>query len=249
VIVRHLTLLIFMVLACATRAEAEPISIRCDGKYYQQQQPYFVTYDLEKNHFVFERPGGNIITGEIIAANDARLDFSLRATGGRILFSFNRQRNVMTWPGMPAGELGRPLLQHACTAVSDRTMLSTFYQPEQFDPKRLDPVDAFSLTCPGNTGPFFITLDRATKIVVVETEHASGILSGNITGIDNGVIKLTFGRGPSDPHDALWDERSRSLTLIGVPDDAARPTKVQQCIVTKPRSIMVNYEEWARWGK
>ena len=82
---RRLTLSLFMVFACAMQAEAEPTSIRCDGKSYQQQQPYFVTYDLETKHFVFERAGGNIVTGEIIAANDAQLDFSLRATGGRIL--------------------------------------------------------------------------------------------------------------------------------------------------------------------
>ena len=245
---RH-TLPLFMVLACAIRAEAEPISVRCDGKYYQQQQPYFITYDLETNRFAFERAGGNILIGEIVAANDARVDLSLRADGGRILLSFDRKRNVMTWPGMPASELGRPRLQHACAEVAGRTMLSTYWQPEQFDPKRRDPVDALSLTCPGNTGPFFITLDRATKTVVVETEHASGILSGNITGIDDGVIKLTFGRGPSDPHHALWDEQTRSLTLVGVAGEPTRPTEVKQCTVTKPRSVLVNYDAWARWTK
>ena len=209
-----------------------------------------MTYDLETNRFVFEFPGGNILAGEIIAATDAQLDLSLRVTGGRILFSFNRRRNTMIWPGMPAGELGRHLLQHTCTEVSGRTMLSTFRQPEQFDPKRLDPVDAFSLTCPGNTGPFFITLDRATKIVVVETEHTTSLLSGNITGIDNGVIKFTiWTQSVGRPLDALWDERNLSLTFIGVPNDPTGPTKVQQCTVTKPRSIMVYYDEWARRGK
>jgi hypothetical protein len=246
---RHLILLLFMALACPAQAEAEPTSIRCDGKYYLHQQPYFVTYDIERSHFVFERVGGNIVTGEIISANDEQLNLSLRASGGRILLSFNRKRNIMTWPGMPAGELGRPLMQHSCTAVTERTMLSTFYQPEQFDPKRRDPVDAFSLSCPGNTGLYFVTLDRATKTVVVENEHGAGGFSGNIADINDGVIKFTFGPGPSDQHDALWDERSRSLTLIGVAGNPTRPTKVQECTVTKPRSIMEGYEEWVRWGK
>jgi hypothetical protein len=235
--------------ACAVRSEAEPVSIRCDGKYYQQQQPYFVTYDIETGYFLFERPGGNIVTGEIVATNDAQLDFSLRATGGRILLSYNRRRNVLTWPGMPAEELGRPLLQHVCTEVTGRTMLSTFRPPEQFDPKRLDPVDAFSLTCPGNTGPFFITLDRVTKTVVVEAEHASRIFPGSITGIDDGVIKFTYGMSPLDPHDVLWDERTQSLTLVGVGSDPTKSTQVKQCAVTKPRSIMAYYDEWVRWGK
>ena len=147
-----------------------------------------------------------------------------------MLLFFDRKRDVMTWPGMPAGELGRHVMQHTCTAVAGRTMLSTFYQPEQFDPKRLDPVDAFSLSCPGNTVKYyFITLDRATKVVVLETEAAIS-LPGNITDIDNGVIKFTFGRGPSDQHDALWDERSRSLTFVGVANNPARPTKVQECV-------------------
>src|SRR5882762_9626704 len=100
---RHLILLLFMVMTCPMQAAAEPTSIRCDGKYYLQQQPYFVTFDIEKRHFVFERAGGNIITGEISSENDEQLDLSLRGTGGRILLSFNRKRNVMTWPGMPAG--------------------------------------------------------------------------------------------------------------------------------------------------
>ena len=235
---RHLTLLMFMALACAMRAEAEPMSIRCDGKYFLQQQPYFLTYDVEKNHFVFEFPDGNIFTGEFIVANDARLDLSLNVTGGRIILSFDRKHNVMTWPGMPAGELGRHLLQHACNPVAGRTMLSMFRQPEKIDPKRLDPVDSFSLSCPANTVKYyFITLDRATKVVVLETE-ASSILPGNITAIDDGVIRFTVGRGPSEQFDLLWNERSRSLTWIGVPDNPTRPTKIQECIVTSPRSIM-----------
>ena len=196
--------LLLLALTFASPTHAEPMSMLCDGKFYQQRQPYFVTFDLAANHFVYERAGGNILPGEIIAANDERLDLSLKASGGRILLSFDRKGNFMTWPGMPAEELGKPLQRHACTAVSGRTMLSTFSQPEQFDPKRLDPVDAFSLTCPGNTGPYFITLDRATKIVVVETEHASSILSGNITGIDDGVMKFAIARG-SEQYDLLWD--------------------------------------------
>jgi hypothetical protein len=245
---RHLILSLFMVFACALQAEAEPTSVRCDGKYYQQQQPYFVTYDLKTNHFVFERAGGNIVTGEIIAATDAQLDFSLRATGGRILFSFNRQRNVMTWPGMPAEELGRPLLRHACAEVTGRTMLSAFWQPEQFDPKRRDPVDAFSLTCPGQYGPYFVTLDRSTKTVVLETQSAAEIMSGNITGADDGLIRFGVA-GRSGQFDLLWDERKKMLTWIGVPDNPSRPTTSHECTVTAPRSIMVYYDEWARWGK
>ena len=100
---RHLTLLLFMALACPMRARAKPTSIRCDGKYFQQQQPYFVTF-VSKNHFVFERPGGNLVTGEIVSANDEQLDLSLRGAGGRVLLFFDRKRDVMTWPGMPAGE-------------------------------------------------------------------------------------------------------------------------------------------------
>jgi hypothetical protein len=222
------------------------MSMQCDGKFYQQRQPYFVTFDLAANHFVYERVGGNILPGEIIAANDERLDLSLKASGGRILLSFDRKGNFMTWPGMPAAELWKPLLRHACTAVSDRTMLSMFYQPEQSDPKRRDAVDAFSLTCPGNTGKYFVTLDRATKAVVLETEHASGILPGNITGIDDGVIRFTIARGP-EQYDLLWDERSRSLTWVAVANNPARPTKVHECIVTTPRSIMEFYGELSRW--
>jgi len=87
---------------------------------------------------------------------------------------------------------------------------------------------------------YFITMDRVTKSVVVETEHFSGVISGDITGVSDGIIKFSFGRGPSDQHDALWDEGKRSLTLIGA-------TQVKECTVTEPRSIMVGYER--RWGQ
>lgn len=238
---RCLAPLLFMILTFASPADAEPVSLRCDGKYYEPRQPYFVTYDLTTNHFVFEVAGSNKVRGEIIAATDEKLDISLSALGGRILLYFDRKRNSMTWPGMPAGELGRHLLNHDCTAVSGRTMISVFYPPERFDPKRLDPVDAFSLTCPGKFGgEYFVTLDRATKAVVLEKESASGYMSGNITSIDDGVIKFSLAYG-SEPFDLLWDERRRSLTWVGVENDQSRPTTVQECITTKPRSIMEIY--------
>src|SRR5262245_35684506 len=101
---RHLILLLLLALTCAMRAEAEPTSIRCDGKYFLQQKPYFLTYDVEKNRFVLEFPDGNIFPGEFITANDAQLELSLNVMGGRMLLFFDRKRNVMTWPGMPAGE-------------------------------------------------------------------------------------------------------------------------------------------------
>jgi hypothetical protein len=152
---RHLTFLLFMALACPMPAEAEPMSVRCDGQYFREPQPYFMTFDIETSHFVFERAGGNIVTGEIISATGEQLDLSLRGAGGRILLSFSRKRNIVTWPGLPAGELGRFAMYHTCTGVTGRTMLSTFYQPEQFDPKRRDPIDAFSLSCPGNQVHFW----------------------------------------------------------------------------------------------
>ena len=52
---------------CPVRAEAEPMSVRCDGSYFLERQPYFMT-EVEKRHFLVERAGGNIITGEIISA-------------------------------------------------------------------------------------------------------------------------------------------------------------------------------------
>jgi hypothetical protein len=246
---RHFILLLVFAVICPTGADAEPISFRCDGQYFSKLQPYFMTFDVEKRHFIFERDGGNIITGEITSVNDDHLDLSLRGQGGRILLTFERKLNRMIWPGMPAGELGRSEMDHICAAVTSRTMLSTFYKDEQFDPRRRDPVNAFSLSCPGNTGLFFITMDHVTKSVVVEYEHSSGIRSGDITGESDGIIKFSFGRGPSDQHDALWDEGKRSLTLLGKGDNPAWPTQVKECTVTEPRSIMEVYDDSARWGK
>src|SRR6266850_8593757 len=96
----------------------------------------------------------------------------------------------------------------------------------------------FRSVAQGNTVPYyFITLDRSTKVVVLETE-AHSIMPGNITSISDNEIRFAVGRNPSEQYDLLWDERSRSLTWIGVEGNPARPTKIQECIVTKPRSIM-----------
>jgi hypothetical protein len=126
-------------------------------------------------------------------------------------------------------------------------MLSAFYQPEQIDLNRRNPVDAFSLSCPGRTVQYyFITLDRSTKTVVLETE-AHSIMPGTIKSIASHDISFTAGRGPSEQFDLLWDEQSRTLTWIGVPNDPTRPTKTQECTVRKPRSIMELYGELSRW--
>lgn len=110
---------------------------------------------------------------------------------------------------MPAHELGRALLQHACTVVAGRTMLSAFWQPEQFDPKRLDPVDAFSLSCPGQYGPYFVTLDRSTKAVVLDTQSAAETMSGNVTGANDGSIGFAVAGHSGRQFDLVWDERKR----------------------------------------
>lgn len=235
---RHLTSALLMVFACSIQAEAAPTSVRCDGKYYDQQQPYFVTYDIETNHFIYENPSASILPGELVAVSDAKLELSLRADGGRILLSFDRERNVMTWPGMPAHDLRRPMLQHACTGVAGRTMLSTY-------PGRLDPVEPFSLTCPGQYGPYFVTLDRSTKMIVLETQAAAETMSGNITGADDSSIKFTV-VGRSGQFDLAWDEGKRLLTWIGVVDNPARPTTSHECTVTTPRSIIETYTNLAR---
>jgi hypothetical protein len=52
------------------------MSVRCDGRYYSEPQPHFMTFDMEKRHFVFERAGGNILVGEIMSATDEQLGLS-----------------------------------------------------------------------------------------------------------------------------------------------------------------------------
>lgn len=243
---RHLAIVMFAVLACPVQALAEPMSVRCDGKHYNKSQPYFVTFDIESRRLVFEWVESGIIVGEIASTNDERLDLSLNGVGGRVLASFNRKNNRMTWPGLSGGEMWRPSLQHTCIQVTGRSALARFYESDGSETKRRDPVDAFSLTCPAKTvGSYFITMDRATKSIVMELEHFAGVLSGNITSMDDGVIKFTFGRGPSDSHDAEWDERKKSLTFIGIENDPSRPTMVQECNVTKLRSIIEGID-WAR---
>ena len=238
--IARLAALLFVVLPFVpATADAEPASIRCADEY--DRQSYFVTYDLQTNHFVFESPIGNLLQGEILVANDERLELGLSAFGGKILLFFDRKNNRMRWPGLPAEELRRGPMNHACATVIERTMLSTFSRPDKIDlDRRRQPVDAFSLRCRGNTVYYFITLDRSTKTVVLETE-ARRILPGDIKNIAGHDISFTVGHNPSEQFDLVWDEQSRSLTWIGIPNDPARPTKTQECTVMKARSVLELY--------
>lgn len=235
---RFLTLLLFIASASISLAKAEPISFSCVGEYYQRKDSYFVTYDIETDHFVYE--GQNIEFGEIVAANDERLKFSLRASGGRILLYFDRKRRRMTWPGLSLPEQGRARLNHDCTPVTSRTVLSAAYRSGlERDRKFRDPVDAFSITCKGDYGPFFVTMDRITKAVMVENPVASRSWEGQITSFDDGVIKFWF---EYQQHFLSWDERTRTLTFLGDANSPANPNRVQECTVTRPRSILEFYK-------
>lgn len=235
--------LFFLVSAFAVEVRAEPTSVRCAGEY--DRQPYFVTYDLQTNYFVFESPIGNLLRGEILVASDDRLELSLSAVGGKILLFFDRNKSLMRWPGLPAEEFRRAALHHVCVAVKDRTVLSTFSRPDKIDLDRRQPVDAYSLRCSGNTTNYFFTLDRATKTVVLETE-AGRSLPGDIKSIAGPEIGFTVGYNPDDEFDLVWNEQSRSLTWVGIPNNPARPTKTQECIAIKARSIMELYGRLSR---
>jgi len=76
---RHLISLLFFAAICLTGAAAEPISFRCDGQYFREPQPYFMTFDIENRHFLFARAAGNTIPGDITSVSEL-LDLSLRAS-------------------------------------------------------------------------------------------------------------------------------------------------------------------------
>jgi hypothetical protein len=205
----------------------------------------FAAYDLETKHFVFESPVGGLLPGEILVANDDQLELSLSVFGGKIPLYFNRKDNGMRWPGLPAGELRRLSLAHACAGTADRTMLSTFDATNKIDLERRQPVDAFSLRCPGPDVYYFFTLDRATKTVVMET--GGGLIwSGDIKGIVGHELRFTLGFYNTNLFDSVWDEESRVLTTIGIPNDPARPTKTYECTVIKARSVLELYGRLAQ---
>jgi hypothetical protein len=95
--IANLSALIFMVFASAPAVHAEPTSIRCAEAY--GREPYFVTYELEANRLVLETPiDGNFVRGEIVFANEERLELSLRAQGGKILVYYDRKDKIIRWP-------------------------------------------------------------------------------------------------------------------------------------------------------
>ena len=242
----RLATLSFIAVVFASSARAEPVSIRCADAY--DKEPYFVTYDLQTNRFVLE--SRNLLKGEILVANDERLELNLNAIGGTILLFFDRKGNTMRWPGLPAEEFKRAPLSHACAAVTGRTMLSAYdiYDgPDGLASDRRQPIDAFSLRCPGGARPLFFTMDRSTKAVVLELESAM-TMSGDIKSIAGPDISFTVGLGGKMLYDLVWHEQSRLLTGTVFPHDPTSPAISKECIVMKARSVMELYDRLTRWN-
>jgi hypothetical protein len=224
----------FALASAVFASAANAVSIRCADRL--DKEPYFVTYDVATKDAILETPVGNLIKAKIVSFDDEQLELSLYGVGGPIPIFLFRKTNTMRWPGLPARELGRAPADHACAPAADRTMLSTFY-PDKMELDRRTPVDAFSIRCHGSFLDFFITMDRSTKAVVMETEGAGEIFSGDVKSIADHKISFTIGAVGGVLASGVWDEQTQELTGYG-----DQPTKPRQCAATKARSIMELYE-------
>lgn len=229
--------LALLAVAVSSAAAAEPFSIRCtDGK---APRPYFATFDLETNRLVFESSIRSLHAGEIKGVSDDRIQFSIKADDGRIDLTWDWQHGRMIWAGISADTI-RPTLVHRCVTVAARTPLAVYEDPTTNPAASTRP---FSLRCVSEHGmPYFFTLDRETKKVVVESPHGGRLTPGEIQNASEHRIEFSLaGRGSPD-FEVVWDSLDGTVTLKGLPGDRSRPTKVDQCIEIKARSIVTLYD-------
>ena len=221
----------FTLIAAASAARADPVSIRCTAG--QDKDAYFVTYDVQTSRFIFEKRDGVLTIGEIAGATDQRLQLRLKAKAGPVPLVFDRPAKVMQWPGI--AKIGLPTLTHSCMTTADRTVLSLIAGPYQL--QRRTPVDAFSIRCHGAALDFFITMDRSTKAVLMETEAGTSF-SGEIDGGDGVRMRFAVGAAGKTVFSGTWDEQAQQLTE----NDPSHPPHSQRCIAEKARSIMEVYD-------
>ena len=215
-------------------AHSEPVSVRCvDPK---QPRPYFVTFDFASKKIVFESPLGNIGPGEITFANGDRAELTIKLGIGKIDAVFYPSRNQMIWPGFPANEI-RPTLSHVCAPAPGRTMLVMYDNLDMTRSNLAEPVEPYSLSCTDLNQPYFFTLDRQSKKVVMEGLYGATVFSGSIENVNGRRTAFSVGKGPS-VFALVWDEEAGTITWQGVPNDKSRPTKVNQCTRVKARSIL-----------
>jgi hypothetical protein len=241
VVVRHIIVTLAIMTAGFSASQAAPISIRCADQF--NRRAYFMTCDLQSNRAVFETPIGNIHRGEITSAKDDKLEIVLHVTG-KLLFTFDRKRSVMYWPGFMAGELGRGSFHDACKTVADRTELAFFLPPSgNIDVSLREAKDAFSIRCPGPGAYYFVTLDRSTRAVVYQMTQGSGMI-GEIKDIAGAEIRFML--GASEQYEFVWNGERRELTFKGILGDPSRPTKTDACDVVPVRSVMESYDRLPR---
>lgn len=225
-------LAILTLLGCfvTSAAIAEPFSVRCsDGK---APFPYFATFDIEARKAAFQASSSaSSARGDIRSVTDEKIEFTIRGDGGSLDFEFQRRQMRMLWAGIGADWI-RPVLLHPCVSVPVRTPLSGFDDKNYVS----DPAQLFSIKCSDLGQPYYFTFDSKTKKVAFEGKGGGVLYPGDVQSeTDKGV---TFIIGWAPKFELVWNGRDKIVTWIGVPGDAARPKKENQCERIPTRTVL-----------
>jgi hypothetical protein len=106
---------------CASSAVAAQFSIECAWI-----EPYYVTFDTDAKHVIFESPAQMRLRGRIIHSTEERLDFDLLRVGSsKSDLIWNAKDKKLTWVGVP-GDSTRQTVIHDCVEVRLRPVLSKY---------------------------------------------------------------------------------------------------------------------------
>ncbi|MCK1267591.1 MULTISPECIES: hypothetical protein [unclassified Bradyrhizobium] len=236
----HALVAVLVFLGAPNAATAsEVFSIRCETE--APARPYFVTFDLGAQSVAFETPpadvtsysGINLRVGAVTSeAADSKITFFLQVVSGRIDLVFDRDRNMLIWPGLDDSSL-RPTLYHSCKAGRPRSVL---------DFRLRDPVkDPISIRCEDADAIFF-TMDVAAKRVLFERGESGRTFEGAVVSVKDDEIAI----------DMQFDSRlrikwDRGRGTISFDNGAGRPNTVMQCRTVSQRTLMVYYKRlWKR---
>ncbi|TWI05492.1 hypothetical protein IQ17_02992 [Bradyrhizobium daqingense] len=232
-----LALVLFLTLAAGHAAAAELFSVRCEGG--APARPYFATIDVDAKTVVLETPPINIETnfginahsGEIVSANDGKIEFMLRVYPGKIDLIFDRIKKTMTWPGFDDPTF-RPTLTHQCSITPPRSILRFRVR---------DPIQhPISVRCE-DAGYMYFTMDVASKQALFERGQEARGFRGEVTDASQDEVTLLMNFDV--PRRIVWNRISKTITIESIAGDAARPRTVMHCEEVPGRTMIEIYRD------
>jgi len=102
-------------------------------------------------------------------------------------------------------------------------------------------AEQFSIRCERDAWHHYATFDTDTNRVVYETDSGPPF-KGEITSSSTDELIFYLVQPGRQKYDLIWRPHEGIVTVIGLPDNPARPTIIMKCVKTNLRNILPFYD-------